>query len=778
MALTLSNSIFLSGTAFNAVVEGAAADSTLALTTNPGGRWSLGGRLLVCSNPQAGDAPAVTETLAGGGSTAYPFTISARNAPSTLRGSGSPVAASVGMTTPFFPTITGGTPPYNLQVIGRLPAGRSVSGLSVVGTYVTTGPNIYALQIGDAAGATVRLVISENVGPGATIEITGTPLRGYALTASGAIGSGGNWQSRTAPAGTFVDELLANPFTIGNGSGGTGAVGREYRYRGFFGATEIFSAGIGPTGVTDSVVSSAYNSVGQDIANINTDGVGSNVGYIRGVDYYETISYYADEFGAAARMSWDLKPGVGTNGSVFCYSHIRRNRYTDDTAQAAFSAGFAHSELSAQPFAWNLTEEGGSDHNRSYLIEYFSTDSATACAPAVSGVGGNRQDEIGWLPVIDDLARAYFEANPKISLPDYVDENGLTWIVRSKAGPGIIKSGGRYVVAYPPVGVTRLSGNLRRDRYTNWLIAQDVTKGGHFMTGLAAGLEVISETDGGAGAITGQYFPSTTDYPWSGVGAAAYSFDTDVAAYFARFSNLPGIEVRKALDVFVRALKTNSLYALIDDFNPMWLAGKVDMRRAFKSASHDIVDRVGAAAYVPGQGMGYAGAGYGGTGFNPATAGGQFAQDSAFLFGFVEADAGAVSTKFLGNATANMGRNTAGTSISHQLNNASSTIAGVYNALEGFSVRRVAGIAPGGTGGAAGYQVKRSGSLTAVSDQVAASTALTSSELEIGRAGSGSVYSSAIFSMIAYGGGMTAAQVDTFNSLVGSLRTAAKAAGI
>ena len=766
MALTLSNSIFLSGTAFNATVEGAAADSTLALTTNPGGRWSLGGRLLVCSNPQAGDMPAVTETLAGGGSTAYPFTISVRNAPSSLRVSGSPVAASVGTSLEFAPTITGGVPPYSVQVIGRLPAGRSLSGTTIVGTYLSTGPNVYALQVGDATGAAARLTVSENVRQGATVQ--GTPLRGYSLTAVGAIGSGGNWQSRTAPAGAFVDEGLSNPFTIGNGSGGAGAVGREYRYRAVFEDTEVFSAGVGPTGVTDSILpaSNAFATTGQDIANINTGRAGGPVG-TPGVTWFNSLSYYADEMGENVDFKYRWDGTNGTGGSVLAYAAIVRNNYFGGVPAVTPAAPIQISNLGPMTATWNLAREGGSVDDANHLIEFYPINSPTFSMGAIT-------NEVGIMPWTSAAARAYFSSGPgRIPIGAYVDENGLSWPFVSMP-PGA-SNPGRYILGYEPTGTPRLSGSFSLPRWLNWLQAQGVISGNDYMPGIASGLEMIAN-GAMAGRVTGKLLPSPANMPWTP--AAAYTFDTDVAAYFARFTSLPGIEVRKALDAFVVALKANSLYALLDDFNPMWLAGKVDMRRAFKSASHDIVDRAGTASYVPGKGMTYAGAGYGGTGFNPATAGGQFAQDSAFMFGFIEADAGAVTAKFMGNATANMGRNAGGTSISHQLNNAPSVIAGTYPLQEGLSVRRVAGVAPGGTGGAAGYQVKRSGSTNAITDQTGASTALTSWELEIGRAGSGTVYSSAVFSMIAYGGGMTAAQVDNFNSLVVAMRTAAKAAGI
>lgn len=164
MPLTLSNQSIVYNWAFVAIVQGASTTSTLALTTNPGGRWSLAGRLLTSSQPLVGDTPIVTETLVGGGSTAYPFPIGVRDLPSTLQISGQPAPALIGQSPIFTPDITGGATPYTLRALSKLPAGRYISGLSVVGPYLTTGPNVYELQANDATGAFVRLTVNDPVG--------------------------------------------------------------------------------------------------------------------------------------------------------------------------------------------------------------------------------------------------------------------------------------------------------------------------------------------------------------------------------------------------------------------------------------------------------------------------------------------------------------------------------------------------------------------------------------------------------------------------------------
>lgn len=617
-----------------------------------------------------------------------------------------------------------------------------------------------------------------NVGPIVpTPTLSGIALRGYTLTVTGLSGGTLQFQQRSSSQGAWTDVSLTNPVVLGSAH-----VGKEYRAKVTDGGVSYFSAPFGPIGISDTVTpqNNAYHSIGQNVALVNTDGVGFNSGYLRGVDYAETISYFADDFGSNARMSWMLNPGVGgTAGRIFAYMYIARNRYVDGSAASAYSSGVAQSELSSQAFTWDLTEEFGGDANRSYLIEYFPSNSPTSVTEATAGVGGNRQSELGILPIVSNIIRTYFTSAPVITYPDYVDENGLSWLVRSKAPPQQVLASGRYIVAIPPSGVTYLEGSIRHDRYLNWLISQDATKGQHYMTGLGAGLEINTETAGGEGVIEGKFFPSEAEWPWSGMFASPYTFDSDVSAYFARFSNLPGIEVRKAVDAFIAGLKTSGFYGLIDDMYLFRAAGKVDMRRAFKSASHDLVDRAGTASYVAKQGLTYAGAGYGGTQFNPATAGGQFQQDSAHMFWFIESDPGVVGTPHLGNAGAQARRFGNNGSIT-RFNNSADFNGGNYVYPQGYLLRRAAGALQEGTGGSANYQVRRTGSTSTFGDPSPAkvSETLVNGELEVGRAGSGTTYSQAVFSMMSYGGGMTLTQATQYHNLALTLRDALDAAGV
>jgi hypothetical protein len=631
-------------------------------------------------------------------------------------------------------------------------------------------------------GTSAAIAIAANQGGLAPAPVlSGTPLRGYQISASGLAGRPVQFQERSAPGGPWSDVSLPNPFTAGAAN-----AGRAYRGKVTVGSNEYISAETLPIGLSDSVLppNNAYHSIGIDTANINTDGVGYNAGWVRGVDYFETIRYFRDEFGANAIISWDLKPGVGGPTKIFCYQYFSRNRATDEPAAAPYEPGVAHSNLSTQVFTWNLSEVPGSAANWNHLIEWFASNNQNLVAPAVDGVGGNREQEIGILPSVADDIRSYFVTDPLRTFPNYVDENGLSWLVRSKPPPRQVLASGNYTVAIPPAGVKRLVGNIRKDRYMNWLISQNGARGSEYMTGFFSGIENNTSVSGGAGSIFGKYMPPPTEYPWSGVAAAPYSFDPDVAAYFARYSNLQGMEVRKAVDEFIAFLKIDGTYGIFDELYPHRAGGVSDKHRAFKSASRDIVDRMGTSSYVAKQGLTYAGAGYGSTQFNPATAGGNYSETSAFLYGFIEADPGAVAASHFGNSNARFGRTTNGTGMSHQLNNAGASFLGGISGPDGYALRRLPQPYPEGTGAldaqghSPGYQVKVASTTVARADPIVASAAPASQEFELGRAGSGSVYSSAVFSFFAFGGGLTNTQTNLFQTRILNLRAALNAAGI
>lgn len=601
--------------------------------------------------------------------------------------------------------------------------------------------------------------------------LAGIPLRGNVITASGLNGAtGGGWYARTNSSGSYtLQSGVPNPMTIGNGTSPAGGVGKQYIYRATLNGTNYDSSPIGPIGITDgNTSSSAFHSINQDIANLNTKAIKPSL--IAGTDYNNSLSYFSDDFGANIdfKYNWTASLGtIGTAGTVSGYGAICRNNYFGGVPVTTPAAAIQMGSLAIADFNfnWNLTRVSGDKDDINHLIEFYSINVPTFSNGAIT-------NEIALLPSTSASARSFFlTGSGRIALGTYVDENALSWGVSSM--PGV--SNGRYIAGYEPAGTPRLSGTICIPRYLNWLIAQGAISSADYMPGLASGFEMINRGPM-AGEITGKLFPAPSEMPWNT--GSALTLDSDVTAFIARLTNKPGYDIIKALNTFILGLKTASIYTLIDDMNFFWLNGKTDMRRAFKSSTHDLVDATGTAVYVPGKGVSYAGAGYGTLGFNPATAAGQTAQDSTLIGFVVEDDVGAVAASYFGNAGCNMARNTAGNSISHRINDAAAQFGGVLGFGELITGRRVAGIGPEGTAGSAGYQVKHSANASALFDATATSTALTSSTYELGRAGSGTVYSSATFSMAIYGGGMTATQVNTLNTLYNTLRTSVKAAGI
>lgn len=82
---------------------------------------------------------------------------------------GVPMPAAIGSAASFAPAISGGNAPYALTLVsGALPAGRSLAGLAVTGTYSAAGSFSYVLRATDAAGANATLPVDETVSAAAT----------------------------------------------------------------------------------------------------------------------------------------------------------------------------------------------------------------------------------------------------------------------------------------------------------------------------------------------------------------------------------------------------------------------------------------------------------------------------------------------------------------------------------------------------------------------------------------------------------------------------------
>lgn len=132
---------------------------------------------------------------------------------------GTPTAAMAGSSTAFAPTIIGGTSPYTLSLAsGTLPGGRSISGLTVTGTYSAAATFSYVLRVTDALGATATLAVSEVVAAAAT-----------ALPAQSALVA--RWSADDIPAQTDNTALSAWTSGVGSFVAAQASAGLQPKYR-------------------------------------------------------------------------------------------------------------------------------------------------------------------------------------------------------------------------------------------------------------------------------------------------------------------------------------------------------------------------------------------------------------------------------------------------------------------------------------------------------------------------------------------------------------------
>lgn len=152
---------------------------TLYVRGNGGSLAGLGGNF-----PGSGTIPPVTPTP-----TPTPTP--------TLTISGTQSTATVGDTTAFTPTITGGTAPYTLSLAsGTMAPGRGISGLSVTGTFTTAGTYSYTLRVTDSVGATATLAVGPLV-----VSAAGAALRAMSL-------AGNTYSADRSPTGTTVGAVM------------------------------------------------------------------------------------------------------------------------------------------------------------------------------------------------------------------------------------------------------------------------------------------------------------------------------------------------------------------------------------------------------------------------------------------------------------------------------------------------------------------------------------------------------------------------------------------
>lgn len=212
-----------------------------------------------------------------------------------------------------------------------------------------------------------------------------------------------------------------------------------------------------------------------------------------------------------------------------------------------------------------------------------------------------------------------------------------------------------------------------------------------------------------------------------------YAFvNAEAADVAARFTT-PPTNARKALiDNMVGALKTGGVWPKGDG---LYLVAGADSQAARRNWIADQYNLTAVSAPTFTADQGYAGNGstsYLTSGFNPVTAGGKFALNSASLFVWVRNVADAATLHFAGNNTAKVGRNTAGTSVRTQANDGTGQLpAATLTGLLGFS-----------RGLSTSYSVYRNGALVAA--PVVTTTAMTSASFDFCRSSEGSYSASQI----------------------------------
>ena len=162
---------------------GLLAPVTFAGKTTGNLTLASGGGISAAAGISAGVTQSITSTMTSADGVVLPFTANLTGATAALSISGSPGSPSVGDSTTFSPTITGGTAPYTLTLLsGSLPAGRSISGLTVVGTYTTAASYTFTLRVTDNVGATADLPLTVTVNASVSLPQTGALVARFSST--------------------------------------------------------------------------------------------------------------------------------------------------------------------------------------------------------------------------------------------------------------------------------------------------------------------------------------------------------------------------------------------------------------------------------------------------------------------------------------------------------------------------------------------------------------------------------------------------------------------
>lgn len=242
-------------------------------------------------------------------------------------------------------------------------------------------------------------------------------------------------------------------------------------------------------------------------------------------------------------------------------------------------------------------------------------------------------------------------------------------------------------------------------------------------------------------------------------------YDSSAAAYFAAMGTQESASVKNAIDTFIRGLKSDNLWSVIDGGNILALSTSANARVDFKAPSR--------VATVTGSPTFTAYRGFSGTGatnelvdttFVPSTMGVTYLQDSAHIAFYVSNNIQSTLAPFgvsTGSSAYIFPRNTADQS-QHRLNDGTTTtIASSTDSRGLFCSSR--------TGAAAGALYRNGVSL---GTRAIASTQRPTGTIKILALNTATASAPHVIAFGCYGGGLNATQAANLNSRVTTLLTA------
>lgn len=418
----------------------------------------------------------------------------------------------------FTPTISGGTAPYALTLFaGALPPGRSISGLTVAGTYTTAGSYSYTLKVTDNLGTTANLSVTMTV---STPADTTPPV----LSASSASQTG----PTTATIGVTTNEAggtlyffvstSSSPPSAANLKSGSGSVTS--------GSLAISSTGAKTRNLTQLSASTQYyahwlhrDAAGNDSTILSGPGfttaddvpeydttVAKEVNYLGSP--YGSYGVFPSAWGSDSLTSAEFSISALLNVSEFNANRSMKGQWSYPTAKnppgvwgyvheywknynATYNPNDQYYPSAAKTLAqintcvaaieWSYTGSGNFD----YLTECFLTDAADL-------FGSHIKAEVGFIAYGHGPTLTYHNSGADMGV--FTDQFGRAWTVREH-----VQNTWLYYTFYPQNGAAVYTYSADFKGAFNHLLARGKLNTAWFLNGLATGVEPAS--GGGVGSF-------------------------------------------------------------------------------------------------------------------------------------------------------------------------------------------------------------------------------------------------------------------------------------